>query len=334
MDELVIVIADLYLPEEGPPAVRRLPGLERIARFARGSTLTDGWRPWLARRMGSQRLAEEAPACVAARCADAQGADAVWLATPVHCVAGLCSLHLDHHGLLKLPAAQLESLAEDFRNRFQGSGFALEPLASGVFLLAGPALSDAAGTEPALALGQLAAALPRAPALRRLGTEIEIWLHEHAVNRARTARGEPPVTALWIWGGGARRRATATPAVESALGLERAYGRDPYLDGLWCARGARVEPLPASIEEVLAGPARRSVIVVELSEQLVAAPTADLGDALAALDARWLAPAAQLVARGAVRRLAVLANGRCLLLARHDRLRRWRRTRPGLAGLV
>ena len=116
MDELVIVIADLYVPEEGSPAVLPLPGLERIARFARGSALNDGWRPWLARRVGSQLLAEEAAACVAARCADAHGADAVWLATPVHCVAGLCSLHLDHHGLLKLPAAQLESLAEDLQS--------------------------------------------------------------------------------------------------------------------------------------------------------------------------------------------------------------------------
>jgi hypothetical protein len=333
--ELVIVIADLYLPDEGSPSAPALPGLERIARFGLRTMLSTGWRPWLARRVGSEALAEDAPACIAARCCDVPGAGAAWLATPVHCVAGLASVHLDHRGLLKLPMATLEALAADFHSRFQGSGFALRALASGGFLLTGPPISDAHGTEPARSVGQnITGGLPRAPALRRLGAEIEIWLYEHPVNRSRNAHGELPVTGLWIWGGGMLQPASAAPSAQYAMARDRAYGRDPYIEGLWCARGARVQPAPARLEDIIDPPARCSVIVVELAELLAAERTASVRDALAALDARWLAPAVRFLARGALRTLVVIANDRCLSLGRHDWLKRWRRSCPGLAGLA
>lgn len=295
--------------------------------------LAQGWRPWLARCVGEQALAEEPAACVAARCCDVEGS--VWLATPVHLLAGFSSLHLDHRGLLKLPMAPLRALAADFHRVFQGSGFALEPLASGGFLLVGPAISDAQALEPARCVGSsLAAALPRAPALRRLGAEIELWLHEHPVNQSRNERGELPVTSLWIWGGGTLSRTAAAPAGDPAIRSARAYGRDPYLEGLWCARGAGVRPLPANLEDPMEAPARCSVILVELSELLAPEPAASVRDALAALDTRWIAPAARLLARGAVRTVAVVANDRCLALNRHDRMKRWRRACRGLAGLA
>ena len=329
------MVADLYLPEEGSADALALPGLERIARFGTKSVLAAGWRPWLARRVGCESLAEAPPACVAARCCNADVAGAVWLAAPVHCVAGLSSLHLDHRGLLKLPMATLTALAADFHEVFQGSDFALEPLASGSFLLVGPASSDARSTEPARCVGMsIAAALPRAPALRRLGAEMEIWLHEHPVNRLRSERGEAPVTGLWIWGGGTLERTPPAPAADTAIATDRAYGRDPYLEGLWCARGARVHPLPESIEDLSKAPARCSVILVELSELLRADRTASVCDALAMLDRLWIAPAADLLARGALRSLAVIANDRCLILGRHDGMKRWRRACRGLSALA
>lgn len=331
MQELVIIIADLYLPEKASSEVLALPGLERMARFGKRATLGAGWRPWLARRVGAHMLAGEPAACVAARCCGAV-TGGVWLATPVHCVAGLSSVHLDHRGLLKLSLAALGELAADFGAAFHGSGFTLLPLASGGFLLAGPVLPDGQAAEPARSVGaSLSANLPQAAALRRLGAEIEIWLHEHPANLARRQRGELPVTGLWLWGGGTL---PAAPAAHVFFSNDRAYGRDPYLDGLWCARGARVYALPATIEELIAAPARRVVIVVELAEFLKADRTASLGDALLGLDARWIAPAARLLARGAVRTLTVLANDRSLALGRYDQMKRWRRACRGLTSLA
>ncbi len=335
MQELVIVVSDLYLPEEGRADSVALPGLERIARFGTKSVLAAGWRPWLARHVGCAALAEEAAACVAARCCAAEIAGAMWLATPVHCIAGLSSVHLDHRGILKLPLATLNALASDFQAVFQGTQFALQPLASGGFLLAGPASADAHAPEPARCVGMnMAAALPRSPALRRLGAEIEIWLHEHPVNRARSERGELPVTGLWLWGGGTCARAPRAPIADTPLATDRAFGRDPYLEGLWSARGARVEALPGNLADLNDTPAHSSVIVVELSDILAAECRAAVGDALGLLDARWIAPAADLLARGALRCLTVIANDRCLTLGRHDALKRWRRALHGLAALA
>jgi len=116
------------------------------------------------------------------------------------------------------------------------------------------------------------------------------------------------VTGLWIWGGGhwsARR--PRRPLTRQSRPIAPT-DRDPYLEGLWCARGARVHPLPESIEDLSKAPARCSVILVELSELLRADRTASVCDALAMLDRLWIAPAADLLARGALRSLAVIAN--------------------------
>ena len=145
-----------------------------------------------------------------------------------------------------------------------------------------------------------------------------------------TAAGQTVAAAESLW----HARELALPAAHEPVTSARAYGRDPYLDGLWCARGAQVQPLPAVIEEVLAAPTRLSVSIVELAELLTLDPAASLGDALAACDARWLAPAVRLVERGAVQQVAVVANDRCLSLQRYDHLKRWRRARRGLAGLA
>lgn len=40
------------------------------------------------------------------------------------------------------------------------------------------------------------------PAIRNLSNEIQMLLHKHPVNEARTAAGKPTVNALWLWGNG------------------------------------------------------------------------------------------------------------------------------------
>jgi hypothetical protein len=332
--ECVIVIADLFLPEGGSTDAAAVPGLERIARFGHGVVLDAGWRPWLARRVGCHELAGAPAACVAALAADPGDEDSVWLATAVHWLTGLTSLHWDSRGLLRLPPATLQALAADFRKVFQGSGFRLEPLESGGFLVTGPPVADTHTIEPARCIGaSIATALPAAPSLRQLGAELEIWLHEHPINLARIERGELPISSLWMWGGGNVMRAPSAGAIPKATSAERFYGSDPYLDGLCCARGTRAHALPERIKDLLESPAQRIVIVVELAGLLQADRAMSVPDALATLDARWIRPAAALVAGGALRSVYVVANDRCLSLTRHDRLKRWRRARRGLAGL-
>jgi len=324
------VLADLYLPEESGLDAAGLPGLERLARFGRRTLLAEGWRAWLARAAGRTELAAQAPASVAALCSDEIHGEYLWLATPVHLLAGLTSLHLEQRGLLRLPMPTLRVLAEDFSAVFSGAGFSLVPLASGGFLAVGPASCAAATREPARCIGQdIGAALPASPALRRLGAEMELWLHAHPVNLARGERGELPISTLWLWGGGPPCGALAAATDQDA----HLFGSDPYVDGLASANGVRAAALPNRVGDLLAATAQRVVIVLDLANETAGA-SFNVGAALAALDARWILPAIKLAARGRIGSLRLLANDRCLSFTRSDHLRFWRPARRGLAGLA
>ncbi len=340
MHALVIVVPDLYLPQESAAArAPALPGLERIARFGHRRALPQGWRAWLAQYLGLSALAGEAAACVAARACPVALSGAVWLATPVHCVAGHTGVHLEQRGLLKLPPATLAALAADFDAVFKDSPLRLVPLASGGFLLSGPGLpgTDAHSIEPARCVAvAMHGTLPVDRVLRRLGAEIEIWLHEHPVNRERSARGELAVTGLWMWGGGTLAPALPAAGAAHIHPSDRAFARDPYVDGLWSAAGGAgsVPAAPSRLEELERLGAGRSIVVVALAELLAARPRAGLGDALVALDGAWLLPATGLLRRGAWRELVLIANDRCITLARYDVLKVWRRARRALTGLL
>ncbi len=355
MREIVIVIRDLYLEREltGRPPVARAPreivppagpegatapGLAHLVRFGHKSALTEGWRAWAARWLDLPQYAAAAPASVAAAALENAPADrAVWLATPVHLIAGLTSLHFDRRSLLHLPGAELEALAADFRDTFNGSGFDLRPLEGGELLLCAPRVSGPVTTaEPArLPLTAIAEALPvgeGAPALRRLGAEIEMWLHSHPINAARARRGALTVGTLWLWGGGAP--ATSPPGALQEV-PERAYGFDAYLRGLWRLAGGEVRPIPVDWAAMIGEPrARRALGVVEVAELLHANPSWNLEDAVAQIDRRLISPSLAALHRGGLERVVLLANDRSFTVRAADRWRLWRRKRAGLEGLL
>ncbi|HJX22008.1 MAG TPA: hypothetical protein VJ454_13520, partial [Steroidobacteraceae bacterium] len=208
MREIVIVIADLYLPHGANGAAgavaAAVPGIESAGRFGERAALQHGWREWLAHALGREDLAGAAPACIAAAAAEvapggppARAIGTPWIATPLQLTAGAARLYLDHRGVLRLPHAELAALAAAFQATFAVSGFTLTPLASGDFLLRTPGIAAVATTEPARCAGtDVAEALPRGAAaapLRRLLSEIEMWLHGQTLNEARVLRGERPV---------------------------------------------------------------------------------------------------------------------------------------------
>jgi hypothetical protein len=364
--QIVIVISDLYFPsgedEDSPvgQASNALPGLEYAARFGETITLEAGWRAWLARWLGRDDLAGAAPASIAAAAlADGAGADEMalsstaWIATPVHLIAGLTSLHLDRRSILRLSQADLESLGGDFQRVFEGSEIALKPMGSGDFLISDLSASRAATTEPARALASgLGESLPKgadAQVLKRFGAELEMWLHEHPVNEARRVRGEPPVSALWLWGGGGSETAAdlasrisphslATGVVSSDdshdAQTDIAFGSDAYLAGLWHLHGGHSRPLPDQLAEVFSYPrAHRAVLVAEVGPMLHANSHWTVFEALAELDRRFVSPALAALRRGEVECVVLAANDRRLLVRRGDRLKFWRRPRLGIEGL-
>jgi hypothetical protein len=330
MREIVIVISDVYLPERAAVAPLAFPGLDRISRFGEQLTLGRGWRDWLARWAGRHDL-EQAPVSAIAGAGQAAAA-ATWMATPLHLAAGLTTLHFDARGILRLSREELDELALDFGRTF--ADVSLVPLESGEFLLLQSAAPAATTTsEPARIVGgNVADALPQgsgAATLRRLGAEIEMWLHEHPVNVARAGRGEPPISTLWIWGGGARM----TPRRTSG-GLARAFGSDSYLQGLWRLCGGAAQSLPQRLDATYA----ESVVLVVEAGRMSRANTPgssawSMAERLGEVDRRFVAPAVEHLQRRALERVSILANDRLLFLSSGSQRKFWRRPRPALERL-
>lgn len=348
MRELVIVVSDLYVSQESPerdlPPGIALPGLQHFTRFGARSALANDWREWVARWADPSHAELTAPATIAAAGVRADsfpadggpaaGAAFVWMASPLHLVAGLTSLHVDRRSLLRLGADDSAALARDFRRVFNDSGFWLEPLESGDFLLFGPGGPPADRVEPARAISHNVGDVQPVGAdlrLRRLGAEIEMWLHEHPINDGRRGRGEPSVTGLWIWGGGpvGASRAAARPN-DGAI----SFGNDAFVHGLWSTFGAKPLPVPPQAGDVFRySSAQRAVLVLELGSVLHSHPSWTFFDAMVYIDREFLAPVIAKLRAGELERGVLLANGFQFALRSHDRLKFWRRPRPGLSGL-
>lgn len=343
MRELVIVIADLHLPSdqasarpEGPPGAGAgcSPGIEHVARFGSPAPLAEGWRGWVARWLGLAEYANHPAASVAAVSADVPAGRACWLATALHLVEGLTRVHVDWSCLLRLPRQELDRLAVDFREAFRGSGFDLAGLESGEFLLTAPPLAPIRTIEPVrVPQVSIAEALPSgegAAALRRLGTEIEMWLHAHPLNSERVRRGERPVSTLWIWGGGeppVQATAAPVPAVD-------VFASDAYVRGLCRLAGLQCSALAPEGSVANDATVPRALCVLEALESLRTHDETSLPAALAQLDHRVIAPAVDAVRRGRIQRLVLLANDRSWTLRPADALKFWRRRRRALEALA
>jgi hypothetical protein len=351
MSEVAIILSDLYLAANGRGGVDdrqaavpsdALPALRRIARYAGVSPLAGDWRAWLAGWLGRADVAtacNSTPAVIAAAALAADTVPAamgsVWLATPLHLVAGLTSVHLDYRGLLRLDDATLALLCADFDAAFAERGFTLHRLVGGGLLAAGPAFQSLPRTvDPARLLGGGIAGSTvhgsGAAPLLMLGAELEMWLHAHPLNAARTRRREAPLTTLWLWGGGrplvSRLTVPLVPPAHPDATFMTVFGEDPVAAGLCALSGARGRPPAASAHDILNCGAARTAAVIELFRTDKPQP-ATLLELLQHLDEMVLAPVITALKDGSIRQLTLVANDRCSILTARDGLRFWRRSR-------
>jgi hypothetical protein len=319
--QLVLILADFHSAPASHPTqpLPRLPALELLLARARRDRLAGGWRAWLAGEVcDAERAALPSAALTAGGWIDAPGLSHYWFATPVHFFAGLDSLHMHPAGLLRLDREAQQTLAADFERVFDGSGYHLHPTGQRDLLLAGPPAEAVLSSDPARWLGaDPAAGLPHGAAagpLRRLGAEIEMWLYEHPINRARVASGELPVSTLWLWGGG------AAPARRPAP-LPRLFADDTFVEGLCRLCGGRVLPLPEGWSQAHAGAADRHIAVL---------PTVSARgmEAWELIETRWATPALADLHAGRLGAIRLLAGEQSYHLSRLGLARAWRRARP------
>lgn len=297
----------LRITARGPVAHTRAPLLERLLARAERRDEAGDWRARAFRLIAGEGMPAPPAASVALAACGGAGASGGWvyLATPVHLLAGTSRVSLEAAGVLDLDAAEADELAADF-NRVLGGAHAHARLVRGrgnLLLCLFDAPLRAITSAPEQAVGQdLWGHLARgadAPRLRSLSSEIEMWLFAHALNERRRARSAPTVSALWLWGGG--------PADAGF----------PALQG-WTAGD---DPLFASFasETRYPGAARCGVITVKDWPGT---------DAWRGAEERWLAPALADLKAGRLESLEVSAGSSCFSSSRRTARRFWRRPRP------
>jgi len=332
MRRLTLILSDLYLPAEASlenlPAPAMLPCLDWLLRFAQVTSLADDWRQWLSLELGLRALAGHSVAAMAARAMLPRDLVATaWLATPVRLEARLDHVRLTDRGLLRLTATERQSLMVEFANSF-GPDYALHDAGPRGFVLSGVQAARVATVDPARLLdADIGPAVPhgaQARELRRLGSELDMWLHRSALNDARERGGVPRISSLWLWGGGTGE--VGAPA-ESALSAGASiFGEDPALVGVAQATTQRVlKPVPTALAAIAPDVGHA---VVELTPMSGATRPG-----LASLEADWFAPLRAALNRGEWSVVELVANDRCFRLTPSSHWRIWRPRRHWLATL-
>ncbi|MDP8986722.1 MAG: hypothetical protein M3N97_17110, partial [Pseudomonadota bacterium] len=200
-----------------PDTPQRSPLLEQLLARARPARVAD-WRAEAFRVLAPHAsstppIAPTALATASSSVSPSNGAPGTapepWccIATPVHLSAGMTSVTMPQDGLVELRAAEAKLLAEDFNRTFVGAGMRLVVGRAATLVCVFDRTLQVATHDPESMAGQDVFAFQPAgsdaPRLRRLMSEMEMWLFDHAVNRARTREGALPITGLWLWGGGA-----------------------------------------------------------------------------------------------------------------------------------
>ena len=235
--------------------------------------------------------------------ADLQPGEWAFIATPVHLLAGLHTVHMPTDGILDLEESEIAALTLDFNRVFAGAGIRLRVGRERLLLCTVRTPWRAATRAPEELAGRdIWDYMPRgadAGEVRRLMTEIEMWLHGHEINARRAARAAPLISGLWLWGGGVT--GIELPAVRGWIA-----GKDPLFD----AFGTQAEYPDA---------AASGVVVV--AHRPGAAGWRET-------DERWLAPAAADLKAGRVQCLLLSAGRRCFSVSARGARRFWRRARP------
>jgi len=279
--------------------------LERLVARAGDPARVENWRIEAFRVIspGAERL----PAIAAAMVREAGcGTDpSAWacIATPVHLSAGMRSVAMAADGILNLAPGEAAALSADFNRVFGGAGVRLSVGRGALLCCLFDDRIEVITHDPEEVAGNdvfdFQPTGPDGARLRRLMSEMEMWLFDHPVNRARAAQETQPVTGLWLWGGGSAGE--ALPPVRGWCA-----GRDPF----FAAFGSELE-YPRAADSG----------VVVCAEQ----PGSD--DWLE-VERRWLVPAIAALGSGRLQRLELSAAGRRFNVGKGPNLRFWRRPRP------
>jgi hypothetical protein len=194
------------------------PPHERALARARGWAGADGALPFAAH---------------AARADGIDVGDLAWgLLTPAHWHLGTEQISLVDPAALVLDEPTSRALFEAVSPLFTSEGFVLAWGAPERWYAAHEMFAELPVASLDRVIGRNVdrwlGADPAARRVRRLQAEVQMLLHEHAVNREREARGQLPVNSFWLSGCGVAQASTGDARIDDRL-------RAPALAGDWAA---------------------------------------------------------------------------------------------------
>jgi hypothetical protein len=228
-------------------------------------------------------------------------------ADPVYLEARLDYLCL--HALQDVTASELQALFEHLEETLaRGRPYSFRCLDSYGYLESQAAMATA-GVPAAAAHGRSPGDFPLdGPGLEvhdALQSELQMSLHDCAVNRRRAAAGRLPVNSLWLWGGG-------MAPDESAGSLPILFSDDPLVSGYWLRSSAAHAEWPGSLHAC-----------VEAADRFVAVPPGI--DAESATAESCLVELRDLMRRGRITQATLLfRDGLQAAIRRRDSWRVWR----------
>jgi hypothetical protein len=310
----------------------RLPALQALlARGTRQPCPAEGVEAAACEALGIARQQDWPLAPITLTADGGVGGEAYWLrADPVHLQVMRDRIVLADSSSFELTQPEADALAAAIGQHF-GADLNPTPLRPKRWYLRLDHAPRLTTTPPSVAAGRdIDPLLPQgedALQFRARLNEVQMLLHDHPVNLEREKRGELPVNALWLWGGGSQPTCPATPVP--------VYARNAEVHALGAFCKLRVLPLPARLETRLLETGG-----VMLLDHLTQA--GQYGDtygwrlALRELEQDWFAPL-----RGALRktgphglRLIDPLNGKALHLHASDAWKFWRRPRDLVSMLV
>ncbi|WP_296891585.1 hypothetical protein [Thiobacillus sp.] len=303
----------------------RLPALQTLlARGYRQPSPAEGVEAALCEALGIARQQDWPVAPISLEADGGVAGEAYWLrADPVHLRVMRDRIVLADNDTLELTQPEADALTTTIGQHFGAdpSPIACHPTRWYLRLDHVPRLTTCARS---VAVGcDIDPLLPHgddAMQFRAWSNEVQMLLHDHPVNLAREARGELPVNALWLWGGG------CLPAPLTPTAPLYARNADARALGAFCAM--RVQLLPEQMDISLL----KSGGVMLLDNLTHAGQYGDAygwREALRGLERDWFVPLRGALHRSGPQGLSLNdpVNGKMLRLQASDAWKFWRHPR-------
>ncbi len=346
--KLHLLVPSLFWPEAAFTEIYRdlpLPALETL--LARGLYAEDqspGMEAWLCRAFGVVQQ-QDWPVAPLMLQADSAGqvntGNDYWLrADPVHLRIERDQFVLADSRIFQISAAEATQLADWLNKHFVADDLSLSANEAGrqqlVFLplqpdrwylrVAGiPALQTHALS--AVAGRNIRAHFPRGTDCmlwQCIFNEIQMLLHEHPLNQAREARGEPVINSLWLWGGGIK------PPLGSCH-YSQVRSNDALSRSLALTHGvehAELPPAVAAWQQQIFGPGNHLVVLDSLHANAQYGDAYSWRENLKKLERDWFAPLLAALKQGAFDQLTLTAmsgdRSRNFTVCRGDLWKFWR----------